>query len=66
MSDQDYRAALSTCAKAFVEAERKRNESDAAQNRDRAPQGYSLASRIYRSSNVVLRTATLISKQFGL
>jgi|HubBroStandDraft_6_1064221.scaffolds.fasta_scaffold56358_4 hypothetical protein len=66
MSDQDYRSAISTCARAFVEAERKTAEFDATQKRDGAAQGYSLASRAYRSSSAILRTVTLLSKQFGL
>jgi hypothetical protein len=67
MSDQDYRVAIANCAKAFVEVERKRAESNAKQERDGAlHRGPSLASRVYRSSNAVVRTVTLISKQFGL
>jgi hypothetical protein len=57
MSDQDYRAALADCAKAFAEAERIRAQADAAKVPKKTSQSYSLASRIYEHTSAIIRAA---------
>jgi hypothetical protein len=61
MGDQEYKAALARCAKAFAEAERLQTEADATRKPDKVVQSYSVASRVYKGTSALMRTVKLMA-----